>query len=193
MNNANGSFSRLSTNRIALAMRSAADATYQQAIPGCRIERLKGEANEAHAFDKEFGIDLKLHLPCGAWLSVQEKIRSFEWLKKGGDFTQEFKNAAGTEYESPGEWFKLGAQLYFYGWANQDGTAFEKWQIYNVASYKILVQMRGGLGAIGKLRGNQQHGRASFYGIPLDVMAPAVMASFDRSDSENVDPMGWQG
>ena len=61
------------------------------------------------------------------------------WL----DFTQEFKNAVGTKHESNGEWFKLGAQLYFYGWASADETEFSKWVILDIAKYKILVEQAG--------------------------------------------------
>ncbi|MFH0824413.1 MAG: ParB/RepB/Spo0J family partition protein [Pseudomonadota bacterium] len=82
--------------------------------------------------------------------------------------------------ESPGEWFKLGAQLYFYGWANAEETEFAKWFLMDIAKYKMLVEQKGGLSKLGKLRQNQRHGRASFYAIPVKALMPCFVTDYRR-------------
>jgi len=166
-------------------MRPHAVAIYRQIFPGCRIDDLREEGVAVHILDKEFGIDTLATLPSGQWLSIQEKYRQNKFLVKRylqvepptPDFTQEFKNAAGTQWEANGEWFKLGAQLYFYGWARADESGFEKWILLDIAKYKVLVEQAGGLEKIGKINANRKHGRATFYAIPITKLKPAWLAS----------------
>jgi hypothetical protein len=87
-------------------------------------------------------------------------------------------NAVGTQYEAPGEWFKLGAQLYFYGWANETETGFEKWAILDVAKYKTIVEESGGLGELGSFKRNRVHGAASFYAIPIRTLRHSFLATY---------------
>ena len=114
----------------------------------------------------------------GQWISIQEKYRKNYFLKKHGDFTQEFMNAAGTEHESPGEWFKLGAQLYFYGWATNDESDFEKWFIMDIPRYKFVVESAGGLHKLGRLCQNKEHGKASFYSIPIKHLLNCFLCDY---------------
>ena len=158
-------------------MKPSALRLYQQIFPGCRVEDLRGEGVKVHVLDKEFGIDSLLHFPGGQWISIQEKYRRNNALKYL-DFTQEYMNAEGTQYEAPGEWFKLGAQLYFYGWANASETAFQKWAILDVAKYKLLVEEAGGLARMGQKRHNRKHGRASFFAIPIQRLQSAFICDY---------------
>ncbi len=167
-------FSELSTVKFQQKMHPAAMRIYQRLFPGCRLEDLREEGVEVHILDKEFGIDSLINLPSGQWISIQEKYRSHDAIKYL-DFTQEFMNGEGTAYESPGEWFKLGAQLYFYGWANSEETDFEKWILMDIAKYKILVERAGGLQNLGVKRKNHRHGRASFYAIPIKNLKDAIL------------------
>lgn len=175
-------FNSLSTEKFRVRMRPAAEKIYSRIFPGCRLEDLRENGIKVHILDKEFGIDSLLHLPSKQWITVQEKYRSNEMLKYG-DFTQEYKNACGTPHESDGEWFKLGAQLYFYGWANKDETAFEKWYLLDIAKYKLTVEKQGGLQCVGTLRQNSFHGRASFYAIPFNRISKAIILSSETLDS----------
>jgi len=170
-------FEQLDTEQFRKKMRPSALRIYERLFPGCTLEDLRADGFKVHVLDKEFGIDALINLNCGQWISIQEKYRrnyALKWL----DFTQEYMNAAGTEHESPGEWFKLGSQLYFYGWANQDETDFEKWAIIDVAKYKLLVEEYGGLEKMGAKRSNNQHGRASFFAIPITKLMPAIVFDY---------------
>ena len=162
-------------------LRPAALKIYSKVFPGCRVEDLRAEGGKVHILDKEFGIDSLIHLPNRQWITLQEKYRrhvALKWLDFTQEykFIQEYKNAVGTKYESDGEWFKLGAQLYFYGWANQTETDFKKWFLMDITKYKILVEEAGGLDKIGLLQQNIKHGCASFYGINIDKLRPAFIA-----------------
>lgn len=172
-------FDQLNTVRFQQRMKPAALKVYRLVFPGCHIEDLRELGVKVHVLDKEFGIDALLHLNGGQWISIQEKYRcnkALKWL----DFTQEYMNAEGTKYETLGEWFKLGAQLYFYGWANYAQTAFEKWALLDIAKYKMLVEQSGGLSKLGVKRQNRQHGMASFYAIPISKLEPCFITDYRR-------------
>lgn len=170
-------FNSLSTVRFQQKMRPAAVRIYQRIFPDCRVEDLREEGGRVHVLDKEFGIDTLIHFSSDQWVSVQEKYRKNDAIRYL-DFTQEYKNAVGTPHESNGEWFKLGAQLYFYGWANKAETDFEKWVILDIPKMKLLVEEAGGLDKIGSLRQNREHGRASFYCIPIKKLIPAFVYDY---------------
>ncbi|MBT9139145.1 MAG: hypothetical protein DDT31_01726 [Syntrophomonadaceae bacterium] len=170
-------FNNLSTVRFQQKLKPAALNIYRRIFPGCELQDLREKGVKVHILDKELGIDSLLYLPSGQWISIQEKYRENEYLKYL-DFTQEYMNAAGTPYEKPGEWFKLGAQLYFYGWANKEGSGFEKWVILDIAKYKILVEEAGGLSCLGQYKENARHGKASFYAIPILKLKPAFVTDY---------------
>jgi hypothetical protein len=170
-------FENLPTVKFQERMKPAALRIYHRLFPGCEVEDLRKEGVKVHVLDKEFGIDALIRFQAGQWVSIQEKYRSHAALKYL-DFTQEYMNAEGTEHESPGEWFKLGSQLYFYGWANEAETDFDKWVVLDVAAYKLLVERAGGLPAIGTKRQNRIHGRASFFAIPIEKLRPAFVYTY---------------
>jgi len=180
-------FSELATEKFRLRMRAHAEAVYTGLFPGCEVKDLRAEGVSVHVLDQHFGIDTLATFATGQWVSIQEKYRTYQYLAntrwrvdpRCPDFTQEYMNAVGTAHEAPGEWFKLGAQLYFYGWASEDESRFEKWFLMDIARYKLLVEERGGLAAIGELKQNNRHGRASFYAIPIDSLRPAWVATSD--------------
>lgn len=176
-------FNQLSTEKFRLRMRPKAEAIYRAIWPRSELRDLRQDGVEVHVLDKEFGIDTLATFMTGQWISIQEKYRKNKFFNEPRlkvsppwpDFTQEFKNAAGTPHESPGEWFKLGAQLYFYGWANAQESDFAAWVILDIAKYKLLIESRGGLDCVGKINGNRQHGRATFYAISMKELQEAVI------------------
>ncbi len=179
-------FSDLKTEQFRIKMRNHAVAIYQRLWPGSEIRDLREEGVKVHILDKHFGIDTLACFQSGQWISIQEKYRTHKFLvdkryhvKPGTpDFTQEFMNAAGTQHEAPGEWFHLGAQLYFYGWANENNTGFAKWVLIDIAKYKLLVERKGGLGKVGKLNRNKTHGAATFYAIPVTELKEAWICDY---------------
>ena len=128
------------------------------------------------ALDQRAGIDSKLiFIPSQVSFSLQEKYRTHDKLRFM-DFTQELYNAYGTEHQAEGEFLHLHATYYFYGWSNATETDFEQWFIMDIQEYKKLVLAAGGLS---KIPGAVQHvnstyGKALFYTIPLQFLAPAV-------------------
>lgn len=174
-----GNFSQISTEQFRKQMRPAAIKIYESLFPGCEIIDLPRTDTGTHVLDQHFGIDSIISLPTGGLITLQEKYREHYYLNYA-DFTQEYMNAAGTPDESPGEWFKLAAQLYFYGWANAEHTDFEKWLLLDVLAYKVLVEKAGGLENLGTLQQNRKFGCASFYAIPLGLLKPAIIWSSNR-------------
>lgn len=179
-------FDQLSTVRFQQKMKPAALRIYRKVFPGCDLEDLREDGVRVHVLDREFGIDSLIAMPSQQWISLQEKYRTHDALKYG-DFTQEYMNGAGTKHESPGEWFKLGAQLYFYGWANRNETDFEYWFLMDIAKYKILVEDSGGLDKIGVLRHNRKHGSANFYAIPAKRLESCFVADYRQFKTTGVD------
>jgi hypothetical protein len=171
------SFDDLGTVSFQKKMKPAAIRIYEKIFPNCVINDLRENGVAVHVLDKEFGIDSLITFPSGQWISIQEKYRRNNFIRYL-DFTQEYLNAAGTPNEAKGEWFKLGAQLYFYGWANKEENDFEKWALLDIAKYKMLVEKSGGLDKIGLYKKNMQHGRASFYAIPIKTLFPAFIADY---------------
>jgi len=85
-----------------------------------------------------------------------------------------------------GEWSKLAAQLYFYGWANSDEpTGFCLWYLLDVMKYQSIVESHGGLEEWGKekgwIRDNMKHGISQFVAIPMKFLAAAVCASHETT------------
>ncbi|MCY4417518.1 MAG: hypothetical protein OXE87_14590 [Chloroflexi bacterium] len=163
-------------NAFQLQMRPAAVRIYQTLFPDCQVSHLEGREGQAHVLDAEFAIDAMIRMTQGQCLSVQEKFRRHSFMRRW-DFTQEYRNAVGTEYEAPGEWYKLWAQLYFYGWANAELNDFGAWFLMDIVKYKLLVEEAGGLAKLGVYHRNQRHGSADFYAIPVAALAPAILES----------------
>lgn len=169
------SFANLSTEKFRVQMEPYADEIYKKTFP---IQEIKHRKNMDDSFsadlDKYMGIDKFLVFETGQWLTVQEKYRTHDALKYL-DFTQEYLNAEGTKYESPGEFFYLGAQAYFYAWANKELNGFLHWVLLDVARYKCIIEYHGGLKFIGRKHHNQKHGKASFYSIKIQDLQDAIL------------------
>tara|TARA_R110000822_G_C15266728_1_gene488790 strand:+ start:798 stop:1355 length:558 start_codon:yes stop_codon:yes gene_type:complete len=173
------SFEKLSTEQFRVKMQSKAIDIYKSVFDGCIYSR-ELDINK----DKHFSIDATLTLSDGQKITIQEKFRNYDFLTNPRlqnrppfpDFTQEYKNAEGTVYENDGEFFKLFAQLYFYGWADSGGTGFVRWCILDVAKYKNILFQKG-IGNIGKKMNNKKHGKASFYAIPIYELKESFLFS----------------
>lgn len=159
-------FSQLETVRFQQMLKPPARRIYQHVFPGCEIQDLRDDQKEVHILDKEFGVDSLLIFHDHQWISVQEKFRTNE-ATKYFDFTLEYLNDDGGMNESPGEYFKLGAQLYFYGWSNPTQDDFMAWMFLDIFRLKLILNRLGGIENAGQKRHNSRHGRASFYCIPI--------------------------
>jgi hypothetical protein len=148
---------------------------YQSIWPGSTVRDMRGEP-----LDKHYGIDLHWILPSGQYITVQEKYRKHKFLTDrtlktsppSPDFTQGYTRAVGTKNQSPGEWFKLAAQFYFYGWADDSERSFEQWVILDVLKYKLLIEEAGGFEEMKNRREcvwleNHEHGLTGFWALPI--------------------------
>lgn len=160
-------------------MKPAALKIYSKIFPDCELKDLRERGVRVHILDKEFGIDSLINLKSRQWISIQEKYRTYYYYKTfGADFTQEYFNAVGTIYENPGEWFSLGAQIYFYGWADEKEENFFKWALIDIVKYKIIVEKAGGLEKFGKLQQNIKHGSSNFYSFPIKKIKNAFITTY---------------
>lgn len=152
---------------------------YKKHFGDCEIEDLRSKGFKVHILDKEYAIDSLLKFKDGHFITIQEKYRDYSSLHFF-DFTQEYKNAVGTNHESNGEWFKLAAQMYFYGWSKKDYSGFEEYVILDILKYKIIVEQFGGIEKIGIFNINKKHGKASFYGISIYKIRDAIIFASDN-------------
>lgn len=162
-------FNKLETEVFRKKLQNKAIEIYKSIYPDCTYSR-ELDINK----DKQYSIDATLIFKDGQKLTLQEKFRKYDTLISPSlqiqppypDFTQEYKNGVGTKYENLGEYFKLFAQIYFYGWANKEETDFLRWVIIDIPKYKDLIQKKG-IENLGVLMQNRKHGAASFYAIPI--------------------------
>lgn len=177
-------FENLDTVKKQRRLVPAAENIYENLFGPCEVLDLREDGNDGHILDRDFAVDTLIVKPSGAWYSLQEKYRDHQFLTRRRyrvnpncpDFTQEYKNADGTDREEKGEWFHLGAQYYFYGWSDKSGLNFAAWVLINIPKYKRLVEAKGGLDEVGEFMQNEKHGRASFYCIPLTSIKEAIVA-----------------
>ena len=175
---------------------------YRSLFPGSRYQPMEELGDTGLMFDKNWGVDgfiCTASLRC--WV-VQSKCRRHDFLTERRyqvisgipDFTQEFMNAAGTQYEAPGEWFHLNAELYFFGWATSDESGLAKWLLLDIPRYKAIVEAAGGLAKIGRLQQNKAGGKASFYAIPVTRLRDAWLATYREGwivPPEDDSPAPW--
>ena len=125
------SFERNWRRKFERRMRPVADKFYWEIIPvikdilrGYRLCMALPLIVELGPLDKELGIDVIFTLDNGMRLTCQEKFNShtYRYLE---NVTVEYENdpVRGT----PGDWFTMIAQLYFFGFASQDEKSFDLW------------------------------------------------------------------
>lgn len=162
-------FNDLPTVKFANGLRGAANAIYQEQL-GAKFVDIHNYGDTGLLLDKALGLDGLLRFPSGNKLSVQEKFRDHDAIKYG-DVTFEIRNGDGTQ----GEFDKLAAQLYFYGWATPDGTEFADWILLDVTKLKLEIEFLGGAVHVGMIHRNQTHGSAKFVSIEREILEPAIV------------------
>jgi hypothetical protein len=100
---------------------------------------------------------------------LQEKSRKHNYLKYD-DFTFEYYNNPTTKDE--GEWFKLAAQLYFYGFANKNETEYVKYYLVNVPKLRLFLKNKIGIKTLESeyLHRNTPPAKANFFAIPFKII-----------------------
>ena len=134
-----------------------------------RSDRNKENDKKLLFMDIELSIDTHLTFTNGSVLTFQEKTRRNEYMKYN-DFTFEYYNNPTTKDE--GEWFKLAAQLYFFGYANKNENGYDKYWILNIAKLKTRLMQHFTIDYLKKnfLRSNKPPAKANFFAIPFTIL-----------------------
>jgi len=133
-----------------------------------RSNREKTVDSKILFMDKELAIDTFLYFKDGSILTLQEKTRKINYLDYD-DFTFEYFNDPITK--DKGEWFKLAAQLYFYGYANQSEDGYIKYYLIIIPKLRIFLEEIGIETLTRKyLRQNKPPAKANFFAVPFRLI-----------------------
>jgi len=134
-----------------------------------RSSREKETDKKMIFMDIELAIDTHLRFKNGSILTFQEKTRR-NFYEKYNDFTFEYYNDP--KIKDEGEWFKLAAQLYFYGYSNESETGYSKFWILNVVKLRTRLMQNYTIKEIEEkwLRCNHPPAKANFFTIPFDIL-----------------------
>jgi len=151
------------------------DAIYRGLFSGLtkivRSDRSAPADSKILFMDRELSIDTFLYFKDGTVLTLQEKTRRKNILDRfGADFTFEYYNDPITK--DKGEWFKLAAQLYFYGYADEHNKGYCRFWLVNVPKLRLFLKNNIGIAELERkyLRYNKPPARANFFAVPFDVI-----------------------
>ena len=134
------------------------------------ISRLRGNAGQVHALDRDFAIDGLVTTKAGVMFTFQEKIRRHSYLQYQ-DFTLEFHS--NRDKKTEGEFFHLAADFYFHAYANKEDSGIVELRVLNVQKLKMFVHNHKDKLP---LKENNVHSRANFFCIPFkDLRAAGIV------------------
>ena len=128
-----------------------------------RIERFD-KSGDLMILDREFAIDMRIHLMNGSQLTGQEKALSHKF-HKFRTFTMEFYQNSETKEE--GEFFKIASQFYLSGYSDESGVEFIEWKVIDLLQFIMWLRQRG-LSELEKHTRPAGGSRASFFYIKYD-------------------------
>lgn len=133
-----------------------------------RYERDKHTTENMKVLDIDLGVDTILKYDDGSIITVQEKTRKY-YYRNFNDFTFEYYNDPKTKSE--GEWFKLAAQMYFFGYANEKENGYYKYWLIDVLKLRLFIKQNIGIDKlkIKYLHQNKPPAKANFFGIPFNL------------------------
>ena len=155
---------------------------------GCQRDGSRHGGNDENILfmDKNLAIDAILTFGDGSIVTLQEKSRRNYYYDLYGEiFTFEYYNDPRTKDE--GEWFKLAAQLYFYGFVNAEEDGYYKFWLIDVSKLRLHLKKEVGINRLEQkyLRYNKPPAKASFFAIPFDIIA-ADCIMYDSEKAEGV-------
>ena len=134
--------------------------------------------------DRELAIDTFLYFNDGTVLTFQEKTRRKKMLERfGADFTFEYFNDP--RKSEQGEWFKLAAQLYFYGYANEGMTGYDCFWIIDIAKLRLFLKNNIGIELLERkyLRQNYPPAKANFFAIPFsEIGGDCILCKYNGNE-----------
>ena len=119
--------------------------------------------------DINLAIDTHLTFANGSVLTFQEKSRRNNYINYD-DFTFEYYNDPKTKEE--GEWFKLAAQIYFYGYASEQEDGYSKYYIINIPKLRTRLMNVYDIKEMEQrfLKPNRPPAKANFFAIPFNIL-----------------------
>ena len=148
------------------------DRIYRRLFKNIRFIRRSNrdtKDTETMFMDKRLAIDTFIYFNDGSFITLQEKTRRSCYAKYD-DFTFEYYNDPLTR--EPGEWFKLAAQWYFYGYANEAGNGYSKFYLIDVAKLRLYLKNTFSIETLEKnyMRRNPPPAKANFFAIPFSAI-----------------------
>ena len=141
-----------------------------------RIERFDHN-QELMILDREFAIDMRIHLMNGTQLTGQEKALSNRFYKFK-TFTMEFYQNRFTKEE--GEFFKIASQFYLTGYSDESGLDFIEWKVIDLLQFITWLKTRDRADLESKTR-SAGGSRASFFYIPYsDIPKDFILDEWTR-------------
>lgn len=137
--------------------------------------------------DQYLGIDTTLHFNNGSIITIQEKTRKAKWIETD-EFTFEYYNNKDTGLQ--GEWFHMGAQIYFYGFANEEETDYHHYYILDIAMLRLWLSKYSTKQLKEKFEYHRNNGydNADFFAIKFsDIPKKCFLTKADIDELYNVD------
>lgn len=173
-------------------MRSHIDAIYKN-IWGEKLEKIERSNRDEDTgkmlfMDKEMAIDTHLKFYDGAVITFQEKTLRHTKLSFN-QFTFEYYNDP--EKKDEGEWFKLAAQLYFFGYANKQKTGYLKYWVVCIAKLRDELLRKYDIEELERrfLRQNHPPAKANFFAIPFSIIESfpdTILLKKDNTESKPI-------
>jgi len=171
-------------------MRTYIDEVYFHCYRGLKqIHRANREDEKDHlrVLDIEFAVDTILEFNDGTILTFQEKtLQATKQFYQ--QFTLEYYNDPKTKEK--GEWFKLAAQRYFFGYASPKKDGLLQFWMVDVPKMREYLMYDIGIEQLEKqyLRQNHPPCKANFFAIPfndLEQQEKVVIYRFPHSGIPN--------
>lgn len=147
-----------------LSMRDKADLLYKTLLPNLK-SIIRYDQAEKFILDKEHGIDAVLIFNNQQLITLQEKFLSHQYAKYKS-LTVEYEQNPQTH--EMGDWIKLACQMYFTGYINERGDAFEFYVLVDFA--RLVIETQKGNAAWRQNANRDGHARASFKYIHFDAI-----------------------
>jgi len=127
-----------------------------------RLDSIDEQTDTIKILDRKLGVDTAIRFNNGQFITIQEKIRRYEYIEYQ-DFTLEYYSNILEKIK--GEYFYLGAHLYFYGYSNQNQNGIYCYRLINILNLKLYLNKLNK-----KPIENKKHSNANFIAIKFDEL-----------------------
>lgn len=169
-------------------MRPSIDKIYKHKF-GENINIQRSDRNSKKSklmfMDKHFAIDTILRFENGAMITIQEKTLTHE-KEEFNAFTIEYYNDP--KIKDRGDWFKIAAQLYFFGYANKEENGYNKYWLISMLDFQLQIRKEFTIEEMRDefLRENPLPAKASFFAIPFKILESLDGVVLDKRFETNI-------